>query len=400
MGLKRCFNLIISLIALPVIYVLRYFFSLFNRDENLWVFGAWNGDAFADNTKYLFLHTLKNKKNIQCFWITRNREVYDELVDLDLPVAYLYSIKGFRICLKAGKQLTTHSLYDISPTLTKGSIHYCLFHATFPLKRMDFGYLKNTFKKRMAIYIHKPFAFEKPDYSICSSAATAGIVQSALGLEPDQVILTGYPRSTFLETNKYLKADISRLSKICNFEKYSNFIYFVPTFRDNQDFDWFGFGFNQESLVELLELTNSVLVFRFHPFELSKVNNHHNICHSRIIFEAHGLSDPYPLLSRASVLVTDYSSIYADFLLLDRPMIFSNFDHQQYINNERALYWDYDAVTPGFKASNWDLLIGYLTKILVNNEDCHKKDRANMLNMIYQQPVDEIFKNVTNLITK
>ena len=389
-----------SLIALPVIWLLRNLFSLVKRDKDLWVFGAWNGDSFSDNTKYLFLYVVKKKKDIRCFWITRNKKVYDELTSLDLPVAYLYSIRGFFACVRAGKQLTTHSLYDISPTLTKGSVHYCLFHATFPLKQMDFGYLKNTIKKRLAIYIHKPFAFEKPNYSICSSAATAKIVQSALGLDVAQVIQTGYPRSTFLDTENYLKTDISRLTEVCDFDKYKNFIYFVPTFRDDPDFDWFGFGFEQGRLVKLLESTDSVLVFRFHPFELSKIKNHHNIRHSRIIFESHGLSDPYPLLSRASVLVTDYSSIYADFLLLDRPIIFSNFDHQHYIDNERALYWNYDEVTPGFKASNWDSLIGSLTKILVDGEDLHKEDRANMVRTVYQQPVDEIFENVIQLIVK
>ena len=64
------------------------------------------------------------------------------------------------------------------------------------------------------------------------------------------------------------------------------------------------------------------------------------------------------------------------------------------------MYWDYDKVTPGIKASNWSSLIESLTKTLVNNEDFHKKDRANMSKMIYQQPVDEIFKNVLDLIVK
>jgi CDP-glycerol glycerophosphotransferase (TagB/SpsB family) len=265
---------------------------------------------------------------------------------------------------------------------------------------MEFAYLKNTWKKRIALFIHRPFVFEKADYSICSSSATAGVVQSALGLDVTQVINTGYPRSTYLDAERHLKTDVSRIAGMCDFNKFDNFIYFVPTFRDDKDFDWFGFGFKLEVLVELLESTNSVLVFRFHPFELSKIKSHHKFLHSRIIFESHGLSDPYPLLSKASVLITDYSSIFADFLLLDRPIVFSNFDHQKYINNERALYWDYDEVTPGFKVSGWDSLIASLTRILVNNEDCHKKDRANMLKLIYQQPVDEILKNVTELIVR
>ena len=170
MGLKRYLTFLIGLFFLPGSYFFRMCFSLCKRNKNLWIFGAWNGEAFSDNTKYLFLYMVENHKEIQCCWVTRNRKVRDELLTLELPVVYLNSLRGFFICLRAGKQLTTHSLYDISPTLTKGSTHYCLFHATFPLKRMEFEYLKNTLKKRFVINVLKPFAFEKADYSICSSS--------------------------------------------------------------------------------------------------------------------------------------------------------------------------------------------------------------------------------------
>ncbi len=42
-------------------------------------------------------------------------------------------------------------------------------------------------------------------------------------------------------------------------------------------------------------------------------------------------SDAYPLLSLCDALLTDYSSIYFDFLLLDRPMIFYPYDFEDYV---------------------------------------------------------------------
>ena len=179
---------------------------------------------------------------------------------------------------------------------------------------------------------------------------------------------------------------------------FKNFIYFVPTFRDDKDFDWFEFGFNQQALGELLESTNSVLVFRFHPFELSKIKSQVSVLHDRLIFECHDLSDPYPLLSKASILITDYSSIFDDFLLLDRPIIFANFDHQTYVKNERALYWDYDNVTPGVKVPNWDSLVDNLNSILSGNEDLYVKDRAKMRSVIYNKPPEQALKNVADLV--
>ena len=399
MGLKKYYVAGTKLLLLPFIYILRFTFSLLKRDKNLWIFGSWNGDTFSDNTKYLFLHIIEYHKNIQCFWVTRNKKVYEDLLNLNLPVVYLFSLKGIITCIKAGKQLTTHSLYDISPTLTKGAVHYCLFHATFPLKRMEFDYLKNTWKKKILLLIHKPFAFDRPDYSICSSDATSIVIQSALGLDRSKIFKTGYPRSAFINEDIYLETDKSLVEKVCKFDGFQNFIYFVPTFRDDKNFDWFAFGFNLEKLITLLELTDSVLVFRFHPFELSKIESNQEFQHERIIFESHGISDPYPLLLKASVLITDYSSIFADFLLLNRPVIFSNFDHLNYIKNERALYWNYNDVTPGYKASDWDSLIEALNKILVNNEDHHKKERSAMINKIYHQPIEEILENVTEVVS-
>ncbi len=399
-GMNSLISIIIKIILYFPLHLIRYLVSFKKRDKNLWVFGAWNGSAFADNSKYLFLYLNNFPSEIESVWITSSKKVVEELSVLGLPVFYLYSYNGLMACLNAGKQFTTHSLYDISPLLTKGSTHYCLFHASFPIKRMEFDILRNTMKKRLALSINKPFVFEKADYSVCSSSSTNIVISSALSIDKKHVLKTGFPRSDALRNNNFLSRDIERFNNICNFNQYDNLIYFIPTFRDDPDFNWFGFKFSEYEIGDLLEKTNSILLFRFHPFEWNKIKNQNKINHPRIKFEDHGISDPYPLLSKASILITDYSSIFSDFLIFDRPIIFANFDHQNYIKNERALYWDYDEVTPGPKVSNWSELKDELNNILIHEEDLHGHQRSNISSMIYDYSDSRASERIINLIAR
>lgn len=52
------------------------------------------------------------------------------------------------------------------------------------------------------------------------------------------------------------------------------------------------------------------------------------------------------LLRHTDVLVTDYSSIWVDYLLTGRPMIAFVYDQRAY-QSERGLLYDYDHIFPG-----------------------------------------------------
>ena len=57
--------------------------------------------------------------------------------------------------------------------------------------------------------------------------------------------------------------------------------------------------------------------------------------------------DIYPLLPFVDILITDYSSIYFDFLLLNKGVLLYPFDKQRFIENSNYLALDYDEYTPG-----------------------------------------------------
>ena len=74
--------------------------------------------------------------------------------------------------------------------------------------------------------------------------------------------------------------------------------------------------------------------------------------------------DAHVLLHEVDVLITDYSSIYFDYLLTDRPIIFYAYDLTQYVGTSRTLYEPYENVTPGVLARDSQELAAALASVL------------------------------------
>ena len=56
--------------------------------------------------------------------------------------------------------------------------------------------------------------------------------------------------------------------------------------------------------------------------------------------------DTYTILGYADMLATDYSSIHTDFLMLNRPSVLFTYDLQEYLQDTRECYFDYDSYMP------------------------------------------------------
>jgi CDP-glycerol glycerophosphotransferase len=93
-------------------------------------------------------------------------------------------------------------------------------------------------------------------------------------------------------------------------------------------------------------------------------------------------SDVYPLMREVDALVTDYSSIYFDFLLLDRPVIFFCYDLERYLAEERPMYFDYGSMTPGPKVRTTGEL-GSALSALAEGRDDHGAERAAVRSLVF-----------------
>ena len=144
-----------------------------------------------------------------------------------------------------------------------------------------------------------------------------------------------------------------------------------------------------ESLDQALEANRGVLYCKLHPGDRAGLPDLSQLSCIRILPSN---ADPYPLLRHTHALISDYSSIFFDYLLLDRPLVFYPYDLEAYRTRSRGLYDDYHHVTPGPKASTSST--STVRKVLwlvlyardAGSSDCRLDEFLTALNEPYPHP--------------
>ncbi|MCG8277391.1 CDP-glycerol glycerophosphotransferase family protein [Stenotrophomonas sp. NLF4-10] len=184
--------------------------------------------------------------------------------------------------------------------------------------------------------------------------------------------ITGYPRNAFANTHPlaWVNVDVGIRDRLNEWaEAGRKPVFLAPTFRDSRATP---LGLDDGKLAMLdafCEKHGFEFVFKFHPYErgASRIAGRH-------LHVVDPCSDAYPLLPLMHALVTDYSSIYMDFLLLDRPVLFMTPDLEKYISSDRGIQFDFESMTPGPKFRTWDeLLAGLLQPEPPEWRDCRHR---------------------------
>lgn len=342
--------------------LLKRLSGLRTRDETLWVFGARDGEAFVDNAKYLFLHVANERPGVRPVWLSKNRRVVRELRRSGYEAHYCYSFRGLLANLRAGVVLLTQGHLDVAMPCCAGAKTVLLWHG-IPLKMISWD-AEFPDEPAPVRVIHEYMAGEF-DRLVVPGEYLTDVFESGLHIDRDQMIITGYPRldalfstveGSEIGTNETIQNRVRRLSRN------HHLVFYLPTFRD----DAAGSSAEQldfHALDEFLAEEEAILVVKTHPREpfhpppnLSRVVRLPEQC------------DAYPLLRYADVLITDYSSVYFDYLVLDRPVVFYPYDREQY-EETRGFYFDYDRITAGPVASAFDELLDALGRALKGDPD-------------------------------
>jgi CDP-glycerol glycerophosphotransferase (TagB/SpsB family) len=91
--------------------------------------------------------------------------------------------------------------------------------------------------------------------------------------------------------------------------------------------------------------------------------------------------DPYTFLKEIDLLITDYSSIYSDYLMLNRPSVLFPFDFEEYSQDTRECYFEYDEYMPETKAYNMQELMDSIDMVFEN--DLCSKGRLELRSRIF-----------------
>lgn len=349
--------------------------ALQKRDPYLWTFDAWSGTDYSDNPRALYEYVLANEPKIQAVWTTNSQKVYDRLKREGKPVVMRHSKEGRRIQKRAGFFFCTHGrLCDVSEGELKymhGIRFFNLWHGA-PLKQIGDDETqfkqKTTLKKRFFTAIRRvivPWEFLSGDF-LSSGPFFEPFIRSAFG-RCSRIFGAYEPRLDYLFSQNKEQL-VERLDKQYN---HPLKVMYMPTFRDSQFGNCNPFemaGYDAERMRKLLESENIVLLYKGHFLDSSVQEGQHN---ERIILVGNADYDNlYALLKDVDVLITDYSSVYFDFLCTRKPMILFPFDYEEYTTQSRPFYFDY-SLMQATKVHTWSEL-----------EDCLK-------NQSYHQSTQE-----------
>ncbi|PMO99175.1 hypothetical protein BCS96_10265 [Vibrio breoganii] len=341
--------------------VLGWFFYFISfcvrKNKKIWVFGAWHGQKYADNSKFLFEYCNSLNDDNTYVWITSNSKILNDLNNNDYLVFHERSLKGIYYQLISGTVFITHSVHAdlFGPCINGGTKIVQLWHG-LALKKIMFDTPKLVSNKKRMIDFVFPFLNHRYDYVVSSSEETSDIFQSAFRIEKSNIICSGLPRN-----DAFFKVNSGNSDS--NEEKYK--IIYMPTLRNKNGIsvDLFeGFGFDVKKYDDIFGRENIELYIRMHPMNtpprkiVSSINNATNI---HISHE----DDIYDSISNYSCLITDFSSIYLDFILTDKPIIFAPFNFEEYIEEERNLYYDYDEVTYAPYCYDWNQVVDRVIEV-------------------------------------
>ena len=364
---------IIGLINLPIWLLAK----LVPKSKHVWVFGSWAGSSYSDNPKWLFEYVNASVPNIRAIWLSRDKRLVRLLRERGLESYYSYSIKGYWYSARAFVGIVCIAITDINRFVTPPFL-VNTWHGT-PIKKV-----LNDDKKRQVTYakskIEKllPFFENLNRYNLVTAESEIEAEILKRSFSSAVVEVTGEPRNDVL-----VKSETSGEAAQVQEGSYAlKRILYLPTHRmygKNRTFSQLAAEF--ANLDPVLRHLNALLLIKLHYYhqdeakELAqKLSGLKNV---RVLLNEELGGDVYPLLASCDILITDYSSVYVDFLLTEKPIIFYCFDLQTYMAVDREFNFDYNEVTPGPKCFNLDEVAHWIQRFL-EDDSPYKKERKEL----------------------
>lgn len=354
--------------------------SIIPKNRNLYIFGAWFGQKYSDNSKALFETALKNN-HIRSIWITKNPEIFHQLKEKNLPVAMSSSLIGIWVQCRAKVAVTCTGKDDFNSKLIGSAFHIELWHGVGGGKTIGFDdevYRKQVDNMRGRYYRKIEKFPYRNSYFVCTSNEMKRVFMSAFRLPQNHYIMGGQPRNDlFFESQYNVKTfDTSELLK-------RRVISYLPTHRKtgteqiecSKLFDF-------KILNEFCKKNNCIFIIRKHFYHRDEIED---VSQFEFILDWSNRTniDSNELLLVTDYLITDYSSVATDFLLLQRPVFYYCYDYDNYLETDRKMYWNYDDISPGPKVKNFEQLMNYIQKNICEDEDEFIEERKRVLSMFY-----------------
>jgi CDP-glycerol glycerophosphotransferase (TagB/SpsB family) len=342
--------------------LLALFFNLIIfRKENLIVFAnSSERTEFSGNMKYFYLE-LSNRYDENCIWLTEYDEIKDMLSEQGYSACKTHSLRAKLYLLRAKYAVTDVDFDEKQWMYLSSATTIQLWHG-YPLKNLpekERGRLNN----RIQVF----------DHACLNNRVEELELRNHMNM--DDVHYTGYPRNDlFFREIKDSELGVNQKARkiVDGIPDDETVIGYFPTWRENNEVN----PLEPDEFNSFLEEHNAHCIIKPHrytdPFvedsEFERIHVHPPT------------GDIYPLFEEIDILLTDYSSIYFDYLHLDRPIAFYPYDYERYTDT-RGLNLSYQDMTPGPKSHSFGELLIDLSNLM--SDDGYQEDREKVLNKVF-----------------
>ena len=365
-------------------------------DNKLIVLGGSSGNAFIGNTKYLY-HYLRNNTDYKIVYFVKSQILRQKLNNLGVRTINAYSLEAVKTLRRARFIFVTHGLSDIIPI--RFSLKTTIIETWHGILMKKYVNINDTLEyakwaKILKLKIENDNVY---DYFITPSDSKQNLttLMQHFRIPRKKIKVMGYPRNDFFYLqDSNLSQNIKNKYNISH--EFKEILLYAPTFRDDDLVA--KFPLSKGDIIELNTLLisrNSILLMKAHKAEKKiEFKNFSNIKNVKKD------SDIQELLFISDVLITDYSSVYVDYLLLDRPIIFFTYDYEFYEKENRGLQYDLKTIAPGPLIYSGKELIKSIKNISIIKKEY--KDKRYLLNNEFNKYQDgkstERLLNFLNII--
>ena len=362
--------------------------------KNCWVFGSDLGQTYREGSKYLLEYMLNNHPEYDCIFLTRSSKVRNELKQRGIPCRMNLSFSGVYAVARAECVFTTQQSTDVLFALKKKNRRYFyLVHgqpykiALNELNKTDY-YKKKEFedsrRRSMIIVMIRRwlsrtficnFGFSDSEFVSATSDFLSFWQKRDFGEFVTSKVL-GMPRNDALFQPERMREE--RWIEGCNGKL---IVSYMPTHR------LYGRGTlsptpfaNRADIKQWMQENDVVLVVKNHPTMLLYADDINPYENSNIRDITTAGIDPMTVLYHSDALITDYSSVWMDYLLLARPILFYIYD--DFEHDDVGVYYDIKKEGIGHFCYTEDALFEMIKKLKTNYDSM--RPAANVISKFHK----------------
>lgn len=326
--MKRIIRKIVGLIkgasVILFSFLLFPFARLFLWHKRIWIITEFGYEA-RDNGFSFFKYMRQHHSDVHCYYAIKKGSCDYSKVEKYGNVINFGSFRHFAYWC-AAQYIISSKTQGFCP-----SYYLSLLRKKFHLWG-KYVFLQHGITKDDQKFLYKKNS--KIDLFICGAKPEYDDILSKYGYRENEISYTGF----------------ARFDDYMNLPSPKNQILVMPTWRryvENVNFTdtvyyktWNSF-LNSKDITDLLDNNNYVLYFYLHP-HFKDYFHHFSTNHPKIKILSFENLDLQQLIYESKVFITDFSSLAFDFAFLNRPVIYYQYDEQEYFANHYIKgYFDY-----------------------------------------------------------